>query len=441
MVTGVTNAVIGKTEIETEGDVVYAKSASGGVYHKGDKVIIKMGNLGTDDLDKTLDATSNYSNTGLVFVDNENAFVLFGNTSRKFTFYDNEWVETDISAWKIPSNFGVMLFRNGLISLSAIDISSNSSNGAILSNSLVKTISNCRYIGEYNGVKYCCYVSGNDVYEYLVDENKNAGTLLLNGSRYNKNAYIDDITGRGFLINDSDVIEFMYPGDDGKFVLENTFQVPLRDAAKLITFTGADEGDYLFFGTNFQASYNATTSSAMSQLIVYKIVYNSEGKKVLELQEDLFKIFQIQSCFVQFDLRNDVLTIGTLNDVFAYKFNRETGKFEDLGVILDLPVNESKEYCYRLVYSPDMSKVMVTVRTSYNTMVVKIYTVKYDGIKIFGNDGFNYNSVLSFTGIVENEMDENEMYEVKTALPEQLKIVVKTDGDVKNNEIIVEGAV
>ena len=198
----------------------------------------------------------------------------------------------------------------------------------------------------------------------------------------------------------------------------------------------------MFFATNYNNKYttNSTENSAeKSSLIVYKIVDNGDGKKGLMLVEDEFKLFQLEDCLVQFDMRNDVLTIGTRDNVYAYKFNRNGMFFEELPYTFRLTDNTNQVYCYRLMFSPDMSKAIITLRPTRSTMDVSLLILGKAGWEIVSNQHFNYNSSNSFTGIATGNVDDLGRYEVEMLLPEKLDLKVVTDVNVTEDEIVFEG--
>ena len=174
-------------------------------------------------------------------------------------------------------------------------------------------------------------------------------------------------------------------------------------------------------------------------MIIYKIVENGTGGRTVELATDVLKQFQTGDCLAQFDLRNDVLTIGTRDNVFAYKFNRETMSFEQLPYKFDLTPNTANKFCYRLSLSPDLSKAIVTLRSTANDMRVTLYVLGNTKWEIVDNQVFNYNSTTSYIGYATGNVDEDGKVEVEMLLPDEVDIQVETNIDVNESEIIFEG--
>lgn len=421
------------------GDKIFVENSTGSEINSGDKVLVQIGLKGGETgniVDHT--STSYYYDSGELFTDNENAFILFKSSDRKYTAYNDSWTSVSVSNWKLPSSAGITFFKNGVVCLDGKYTGGNS-NSAILTNSTSKKLPDfCKYLGEYNGVKYCVNSDVGDIFTYN-DISNTAGTeVKLNAASNTFDGYIDEETGKGFLATRGNLVDFIYIAEDGIFKWNGSIKPALRDSAYLVTYTGCDVGDYFFYGTNYEASYNATKSNSVSQMIVYKVVDNGSGGRTLELQDTMFKAFQIQDCFIQFDMRNDVLTVGTRDNVYTYKFDRQGGYFKDLGLSFELP-ETTGTYAYRLVYSPDMVRAMITVRTTYALMNTKFYSVASADRKVVTNETFNYNPSNTFTGIATGNVDDLGRYEVEMILPEKLDLKVATDVNVADDEIVFEG--
>ena len=150
-------------------------------------------------------------------------------------------------------------------------------------------------------------------------------------------------------------------------------------------------------------------------------------------------MFQSENCLIFYDNRNDVLTIGTMDNVYAYKFNRDDKKFEQLNYTFMLPDNINQNYCYRLAFSPDMSKAVITVKSTYNTMSVTLYTLGNANWEIVDNQVINYNATTSFSAITTGEVDEDGKVEVKMTLPDKVDLVIDTNVEINEGDIIIEG--
>ena len=134
-----------------------------------------------------------------------------------------------------------------------------------------------------------------------------------------------------------------------------------------------------------------------------------------------------------------MLTIGTMDNVYAYKFNRDDRNFEQLDYKFNLVSNINQNYCYRLAFSPDMSKAIVTLRSTYNTMSVTLYTLGNANWEIVDNQVINYNATTSFSAITTGEVDEDGKVEVKMTLPDKLDLVIDTNVEINEDDIVIEG--
>ncbi|MBE6462459.1 MAG: hypothetical protein E7005_01720 [Alphaproteobacteria bacterium] len=425
------------------GDKIFVENSTGSDINSGDKVLVTAGVspkvLGSGF--NIANNTSDFQDWGCCFSDNDNAFILYNNIWTKYTYLNNKWTSTNVNNWTKPNNGGFVFFPNGTIHLSA---SYSDYKRCFLYSSMTTPIpSKHLYLGRYKGKDYVIYRDSHQVYDYDFINNTVGTTILtkFTGS-YCGLCYLDEETGEGFSISNNQIITFFYIDDNGAFQVNNEITLNVVSDFRLTTFTGTRVGDYMFFATNYSNKYasNGTANSAeKSSLIVYKIVDNGDGKKSLMFVEDEFKLFQLEDCLVQFDMRNDILTVGTRDNVYAYKFNRNRMVFEELLYTFRLIDNTNQNYCYRLAFSPDMSKAIITLRHTRSTMDVSLFILGKAGWEIVSNQHFNYNSSNSFTGIATGNVDDLGRYEVEMTLPEKLDLKVVTDVNVTEDEIIFEG--
>ena len=425
------------------GDKIFVENSTGSEINSGDKVLVTAGVspkvLGSGF--NIANNTSDFQDWGCCFSDNDNAFILYNNIWTKYTYLNNKWTSTNVNSWDKPNNGGFVFFPNGTIHLSA---SYSDYKRCFLYSSMTTPIpSKHLYLGKYKGKDYVIYRDSHQVYDYDFINNTVGTTILtkFTGS-YCGLCYLDEETGEGFSISNNQIITFFYIDDNGAFQVNNEITLNVVSNFRLATFTGTRVGDYMFFATNYSNKYasNGTANSEeKSSLIVYKIVDNGDGKKSLMFVEDEFKLFQLEDCLVQFDMRNDILTVGTRDNVYAYKFNRNGMVFEELLYTFRLMDNTNQNYCYRLAFSPDMSKAIITLRHTNRAMDVSLFILGKAGWEIVSNQHFNYNSSNSFTGIATGNVDDLGRYEVEMTLPEKLDLKVVTDVNVTEDEIIFEG--
>lgn len=425
------------------GDKIFVENSTGSEINSGDKVLVTAGVspkvLGSGF--NIANNTSDFQDWGCCFSDNDNAFILYNNIWTKYTYLNNKWTSTNVNNWTKPGNSGFVFFPNGTIHLSG---SNAGSRKCFLHNTNTTPISDDYfYLGRYKGKDYVINRGITWVRDYDFVNNIIGTTDLTEfPENYCDLCYLDEETGEGFYIPENKKITFFYIDDNGAFQVNNKVALSIVSGSDLVTFTGTRVGDYMFFATNYNNKYttNATENGAeKSSLIVYKIVDNGDGKKSLMFVEDEFKLFQLEDCLVQFDMRNDILTVGTRDNVYAYKFNRDGMVFEELPYTFRLTDNTNQVYCYRLMFSPDMSKAIITLRPTRDTMDVSLLILGKAGWEIVSNQHFNYNSSNSFTGIATGNVDDLGRYEVEMTLPEKLDLKVVTDVNVTEDEIIFEG--
>ena len=433
-------AISGGGSTGGSGDKVFIENATGSEINSGDKVLVTAG-VSPKVLGRGFNLTGGSTDWGCCFTDNDNAFILYNSLWTKYTYLNDKWTSTNVNNWTKSAQAGFVFFPNGTVHLS----SSNADyQRCILYNTNTTPIStNYIYLGRYKGKDYVIYRPANAIYDYNFDSNIVGTTILTQfTSSFCDLCYLDEETGEGFSISENKKMTFFYIDDNGAFQVNNEVALSIVSGSDLVTFTGTRVGDYMFFATNYNNKYTTNSianSAEKSSLIVYKIVDNGDGKKGLILVEDEFKLFQLEDCLVQFDMRNDVLTIGTRNNVYAYKFNRNGMFFEELPYTFRLTDNANQVYCYRLMFSPDMSKAIITLRPTNNTMDVSLLVLGKAGWEIVSNQHFNYNSSNSFTGIATGNVDDLGRYEVEMTLPEKFDLKVATNVNVADGEIVFEG--
>ncbi|MBQ8750171.1 MAG: hypothetical protein IJZ30_00860 [Alphaproteobacteria bacterium] len=454
MVKGISNAVIG--DVNAEGcEKKFVTNTTTNTYDKGEKVLVNLG-IRPSELSRGYDLTSTSpeKDRGSVFVDDNNVIVYFINNGRyKYTFENHQWNALDINSWisySYPENSGICTYKDGTVRLGCASYQgaiSSSTTGILMTSSSLRALpSGYSYMGSYNGKSYAYYSEGNviNVYDKLANV---VSDSVLDLANQTSNAYLGN-DGYGFVYDTVGNVYFIKVNDDGSVVNEKTIATGFRvgrydsNPVVLYTQTGANIGDFLFFVTNYGYCYNylgSSTQKQISNLITYEIVDDGNGGRTIKERPDLFNKFQTDNCLIQYDNRNDVLTIGTMDNVYAYKFNRDDRNFEQLNYTFMLPDNINQNYCYRLAFSPDMSKAIVTLRSDYQNMNVSLFTLGNANWEIVDNQVINYNATTSFSAITTGEVDEDGKVEVKLTLPDKVDLVIDTNVEINEGDIVVEG--
>ena len=443
MVKGITNSKVSNGE--TLGQTVYLFNDSGEDINKGDKVLVNMGRIKDESVSCfSIISTENYCDLGCIFIDGDRVVSFFRNAMCLFSFFDGCFVKSDISHFNIPYGGGFVAFPFGVVSMCSMlaNISSATNKGSILSSVGNRLLPNDYfYLGRFQGVDYVKSFFYGSVYKYDMNGNMlcdNIGDVDVRVCT----GYLCSETGKGFVDDVNYNVTFFEIKTDTSLVVENTVAVNSIDEMRLVGWTGANIGDYLFYATNYESKYlnNASVNAdVISRLIVYKIVSDINGKRTLVEASDKFKEFYYVDCLIQYDNRNNVLCIGTRNNVFAFKFNKKDDVFERIDLDFGLE-GLSSSYCYRLVLSPGLDKALVTARISKDVQNCFCYNLGNFERKIVKNDMFNYANNSSFVGFATGNKSDENVVEVNVLLPDKVVVNISTNVDVSDGEIVIKGA-
>ena len=349
------------------GEKKFVTNSTTNTYTGGEKVLVNLG-IRPSELSRGFDLKTNNGvrDYGSAFVDNNDVVSLYPSyLSRKFTFSNNQWSDLDISSWSAINIYNPFyrFYKDGFTTicnasiLTGSDASKYFTGGVITTSTCYNLPSDYAYLGNFNGQDYA-YSSKNKIVTKYDRYNNTIGDTVGSTGYFAITAFMDD-NGKGAILRSNNTLGFFTINENNEFSYNNIITLGTPTTAMLAFFTGANIGDFLFFVTNYDTVYKSNSSSSpkqISNLITYEIVDDGNGGRTIKERPDLFNKFQTENCLIQYDNRNDVLTIGTMDNVFAYKFNRDTRNFEQLNYTFMLPDNTNKNFCYRLAFSPDMSK-------------------------------------------------------------------------------------
>lgn len=198
--------------------------------------------------------------------------------------------------------------------------------------------------------------------------------------------------------------------------------------------TGVKPGNYIFTVTNdTNGGYYG-----VGNLVAYKITDNYEIVSPTDLPASLKGIIGTTASLYYL---NNILTIGTADNVYAYQF--ANGVFTDLGITQDLSSYAAYKYSgYPFIFyiSKDLTTAALCYRRQSNSYVycqnvlMKLVTSSEEWYA----DGFNEANAYSLNGFVKS-VDGNAV-EVMTCLPEEVNLtldfnvepdVVEFKGEVK----------
>lgn len=416
-------------------------------YDKGDKVLVNLG-IRPSELSRGYDVSSTGDEFGSGFVDNNTVFYLGEAKRIKYTFSNNSWSDLDVTQWATNFQSPCFKFSNDISVFGVSSYTYPQYSFRISSSELTGLKSYHQYLGKVLDKDYYYNSSTNTVGRFYRSANTYGSSLITitsNSSKL-KYGYLND-NGKGLFVSNAGAIFFITIDEantDSVVTINSTISnLNLPSEIIVAGCTGANVGDFIFFGTNAKYTYDINSNSAapkqISNILPYEIIQSGEDGRTLKPRPDLFKKFQTDNCLVQYDNRNDVLTIGTLDNVYAYKFNRDVKNFEQLNYTFMLPNNINKDFCYRLAFSPDMSKAIVTLKTSLTSTQIVLFTLGNANWEIVDNQVINYNATTSFSAITTGKVDEDGKVEVKLTLPDEVDLVIDTNVEINDGDIVIEG--
>lgn len=431
----------------------FIKNSTTDTYTGGEKVLVNLG-IRPSELSRGYDLKTNNGvrDYGSAFLDNNDVVSLYPqHLSRKFTFSNNQWSDLDINSWNAIKNINNPFYRfykDGFTTicnastLIGADSAKYFTGEVITTSTCYRLPSDYAYLGNFNGQDYAYSSKNKAIATYDRYSNTVGETIGATGGYMVGTAFIDD-KGKGIFLRVNNSLGFFAIDDDGVYSIDKYVALGTSTNDMLAYFTGASIGDFLFFVTNYDTVYKSNSSSSspkqISNLITYEIVDDGNGGRTVKERPDLFNKFQTDNCLIQYDNRNDVLTIGTMDNVYAYKFNRDDKNFEQLGYKFHLIDNTNENFCYRLAFSPDMSKAIVTFRPDIYSANVSLFTLGNANWEIVDNQVINYNATTSFSAITTGKVDEDGKVEVKMTLPDKVDLVIDTNVKINDGDIVIEG--
>ena len=400
------------------GDTIYLPNESGSTISAGDKVLFSLGKIGSDTPTVfTLSIPTNNSNFSYgqpIVFDNE-TFVASPRTDNGAIFQkiDNVWVRNASSvydAWARAST--IQYFDDGTI---AGRQDAGNLNYSYLYYKSGKTgpvgTSTYRYCGKYNGVEYVATNTG--VWEYIRSSNTTGNQKVWINYNLEGQGRYARIYGNKLVLSTSSGYVYVYEIDsEGAFTQIKKNKIT-GEPLLLLYATGCEEGDYLFV-TEDNAPYVSTSliSSTGSCLFIYKF---DSDHGLISSSDPMLDLFTTTKCYVVYDNRNNVLSIGTKNNAYFFEFDTVNKKFSRLDITLNNLPTQQTNIPYRVTMMPDKSAVVVE-GDSY----VNVYALSTAHHCIVSNSVFNYDLVTSFTGFATGETDGEGNYEVNAVLPEQI---------------------
>ena len=394
---------------------IYATNYSSTTPKKDDKVLIKYGIEAGTELDTeftTGNSTSAKYVHPMIFYDYNTIICGYGEKSgARIEYIDNNWSSVGFSYSANLIKYTFEYLSGGLITYNAFD-GDDATSGYLLETGGDVSVGRCKYLGSYNGIHYAYGSSSdeNDVYVYDFDNKAVTTTQAINGPDVRKNAYL---RGDKIFLYGSKNRATLYQNIDGVYTKYADTTTP--SAEYFIAVTGLEIGDYLFSVTKPSAYYDlATTKESYLKVFQIQATTGTYSAKIVEVTVPELEWLKTTDCRVTYDIRTQVLMVGTKDGVYGYKFNR--GAFTDIQLNLGLPTTTGQTYM--AVMSPMFDKILVSspyVDGIYH-FPFKIFALGDDGWTIIDNKTLNYQPNSVYTGFATGNVDEEGKYEVEYLL-------------------------
>lgn len=403
------------------GDTIYLANASGATISAGQKVLCNLGTIGSDTPTTKTNSTST-TYRPIVFFDNNTFAVTKSNSSAVYSELglkvDGAWTITQSSLY-VTSNLSTVFVydSNGLISYSPLigdggyGYFMNRVSGELTR--ITNSSTSYRYLGESAGTHYIMKYNSTPPFAiYDIDTNTVGSTVTPTDVYY---VFGKIIGNKGVFYSSSGYIDVYSIADTGFTKLSGT----LVSSIIPLYITGADVGDYILC-TDDATNYLTPTSAPASHLFCYQIQSDYSIKRVTV---PALALFENKSCVFCFDNRNNVLSIGTDDNVYFCEY--EDGVFKNLNVVLDTLPTNTNGYNYKTMMSPDKKTIVVYAKET--TASIYVYRLTVAEHKIVTNSALNYQVDTSFTGFATGNTDSSGRYEVQTVLPSAVDYVLGTD--------------
>lgn len=426
----------GKALLATEsggGDTIFLPNESGATINAGDKVLFTLGSVGTD---TPTAITYNKDNTQIFnpigFFDNS-AFVLSIGAANGYLVNRVNDVWTSDSASSLYSNWGAgglyHYYANG--DVCCYGRISSSTYGYFLTKNSMTKINNWSifmYIGMWGDTSY---VFGNNYGKvYSWNRSTNTTTEVFDPAVGTDTTRWGRIFGNKCLLQSNNGCKLFEISNATTFTQLSTISLN----GNILYATGLNTGDYVFVTDNINAYQNNSSTPQVAHLICYQVQSNNT---LVQVTVPALAQFESTNCFVCYDNRNNVLSVGTSSGAYFYQFDTTVKTFSQIDVTLSGLPTTVNSFPYKTQMSPDKSTIVVVGKDT-STYNVNVYTLTSDVHScIVPNSQYNYNLVTSFTGIATGETDTDGNYEIKTVLPDVVDTLLVSN--VEPDEVIITG--
>lgn len=407
----------------------------------GKKVLVNYGQDGvtkSSEFSTTPGRTNDRNYIKPVWFDNDtfSIFSMYGPSCYKYNYNGTSWERTALSTAPFTNAGYYTDFKICDKGMLATVISPGDSSHNYSAYRIVDSGGNVSTITGANTVHcYGATINGNMIYSGTISGYSAFAiwlgtTQVTRGSKY-------------FLIHvDVENNKLLYMAGSTPHIVSFTGTTVNSDTASDITInfwciccTGLNEGDYVVvMPKNTDSAYNScgfNSATILGQSATTYQVYriDSNNKLVAVGEDDVLATYaSFTKSIWHWDSRNNLLTIGTTDNVYVLEWNSTTKTWTKVLSDFPLPANTTGSI-YNATVSPYRTRMVVYVG-DMSTQNQNIFVYSVDANKntwtIVRNVIPNYDSALAFTGTFGGRMYNPETQEyvaiVKTALPDETRV-------------------
>lgn len=433
----------GKALLSSGGsDTIYLPNNSGSTITAGDKVLFTMGATGSSTPDTfTTDYTTS-NRFGAICVLDSSSFIISGYASNEngylFTRVNETWTQGAKSISYASAGYGVYHYFSDNYINSYNEIQGSDINSRFVTaagTDMVAANTYRKYAGYYNNSHYVSAASSSTYGLYKWNTSDNTLTSVLSISSLNPDNGFSRIYGNRLIATGGNKYYIYSMTDDVTLTQLSTGTVATD--LKMIEATGLERGlvagDIVFAVNNYNAEYSGYQMTGKSNLYCYEVQsdYTLAYKEIPEL-----KMFESTPCYVAYDNRSNILSIGTKDEVYFYEFDTTTKDFTRLNISHSTLPTPADNVPLKTQMMPDKGTFVVYARSA-TANAVYVYSLTTVGNSIVPNNQYNYDLITSFTGFATGNTDSSGNYEVKTVLPEIVNTNIITNAE--PDEVIITG--
>ena len=432
----------GKALLSSGGsDTIYLPNNSGSTITSGSKVLFTMGATGSSTPDTfTTDYTTSNRFASVCILDNS-SFIISGYASNEngylFTRVNETWTQGAKSISYASAGYGVYHYFSDYYINSYDEVATNPNSNFVTSAGTTLVAGNAyrKYVGSFNGSQYIVATSSGTGILYKWNTADNTFTSVLSVGSFGTDYGYSRIYGSRFIMTNDNKYRIYDMSGDVTLTLaaSGTIATDLRMIEATGLGRGLVAGDIVFAVSNYNYNYYGYNLSGTSNLYCYEIQSDSTlaYKEVPEL-----KMFESTPCYVAYDNRSNILSIGTKDEVYFYEFDTTTKDFTRLNISHSALPTPAGDIPLKTQMMPDKGTFVVYARSA-TANAVYVYSLTTVGNSIVPNNQYNYDLVTSFTGFATGNTDSSGNYEVKTVLPEIVNTDIITNAE--PDEVIITG--